>query len=231
MCARVIDQLNEFEIKPAYESLCKSLYNVTKNPLQMKLLWSVILQKTNNRPDCINSTHVNQYWKEICMDEKYADICNIEDETKTKSKMDKTSSKIPIDKKSKQIKRKTPVKQRRNSKTITVPSSVPIESSTFNIQTSIDNKPIIYSNDNIKYIRTNTLSPNFNSKNTIPNIKTSLYENSIPKSKNSLCKPSYSQYVPYTNQIIIPSTQTICFPSQNQFSYQPSLVPITTYFQ
>jgi len=186
----VIDQLKEFQIKPAYESLCKSLYNVTKNPSQMKLLWSVILQKTNNRPDCINSTHVNQYWKEICMDKKYSNICQTKEEEHAKFIIEKSIKRLSIYKKnekSKQIKKKTEIgvsTTKKNSKTITVPpppsssSSIPIESS--NIPSSMINKPVIYSNDHTKYIsRVTTLSsPIYHCNNSIPN--NSIPNNSIP---------------------------------------------------
>jgi len=45
ICAKVLDQLEEFEIKPSYERLCRSLNNIVKTPVQMKLLWSTILKK------------------------------------------------------------------------------------------------------------------------------------------------------------------------------------------
>jgi hypothetical protein len=94
MCAKVIDQLEEFEIKPSYESLCKSLNNVAKTPTHMKLLWSTIILKTNGIPDSVNSTHINQYWKDLCMDEKYSHICHYEDEESIRSKIEISLSKL-----------------------------------------------------------------------------------------------------------------------------------------
>ncbi|KAG4086122.1 hypothetical protein H8356DRAFT_963152 [Neocallimastix lanati (nom. inval.)] len=94
MCAKVIDQLEEFEIKPSYESLCKSLNNVAKTPIHMKLLWSTIILKTNGIPDSVNSTHINQYWKDLCMDEKYSHICHYEDEESIRSKIEISLSKL-----------------------------------------------------------------------------------------------------------------------------------------
>ncbi|ORX51766.1 hypothetical protein BCR36DRAFT_369679 [Piromyces finnis] len=82
--AKVIDQLEEFDIQPSYERLCRSLYNYAKTPQQMKLLWGTILKRARSRPDCINSSHVTKIWKELYMDEKYSHICNYE-----KSIMDK----------------------------------------------------------------------------------------------------------------------------------------------
>ena len=249
----MIDQLKEFQIKPAYESLCKSLYNVTKNPSQMKLLWSVILQKTNNRPDCINSTHVNQYWKEICMDKKYSNICQTKEEEHAKFIIEKSIKRLSIYKKnekSKQIKKKTEIgvsTTKKNSKTITVPpppsssSSIPIESS--NIPSSMINKPVIYSNDHTKYIsRVTTLSsPIYHCNNSIPN--NSIPNNSIPNNSisnnNKVAiggESAYSQYITYAHPMTVPTTptQTIYVTTSNlnltNSSNQPSLIPIRTYF-
>ena len=244
----MIDQLKEFQIKPAYESLCKSLYNVTKNPSQMKLLWSVILQKTNNRPDCINSTHVNQYWKEICMDKKYSNICQTKEEEHAKFIIEKSIKRLSIYKKnekSKQIKKKTEIgvsTTKKNSKTITVPpppsssSSIPIESS--NIPSSMINKPVIYSNDHTKYIsRVTTLSsPIYHCNNSIPN--NSIPNNSIPNNNKVAIggESAYSQYITYAHPMTVPTTptQTIYVTTSNlnltNSSNQPSLIPIRTYF-
>eukprot|EP00833_Pecoramyces_ruminatium_P013236 jgi/Orpsp1_1/1187268/evm.model.d7180000056460.1 len=106
MCAKVIDQLEEFEIKPSYESLCKSLYNLAKSPIQMKLLWSTILKETGGRPDYINSTHVNFYWKELCMNKKYSNICQFKDENDIMSKIEKSLNRFAIEKKQKQMNNK-----------------------------------------------------------------------------------------------------------------------------
>ncbi|KAL6625648.1 hypothetical protein U3516DRAFT_855094 [Neocallimastix sp. 'constans'] len=60
ICAKVLDQLEEFEIKPSYERLCKSLSKVAKTPAEIKILWSVILKKTGGRPNCINKSISNE---------------------------------------------------------------------------------------------------------------------------------------------------------------------------
>jgi len=78
--AKVIDQLQEFQIKPCYERICRALYNVAKTPKQMKLLWGSILKSAGNRPDCINSSHIKKMWKKLSEDKKYDKICHFEDE-------------------------------------------------------------------------------------------------------------------------------------------------------
>ncbi|KAL6611093.1 hypothetical protein U3516DRAFT_872267, partial [Neocallimastix sp. 'constans'] len=99
LCGRVLDQLEEFEIKPSYERLCKALATVAKTPIQMKILWSAILKKTGGRPDCVNSTHVNNIWKEICSNKNYSDICKYEGDIM--NKIEKSLSKFENEKKHK----------------------------------------------------------------------------------------------------------------------------------
>eukprot|EP00833_Pecoramyces_ruminatium_P004362 jgi/Orpsp1_1/1178394/evm.model.c7180000065108.1 len=101
LCAKVLDQLEEFEIKPSYERLCKALSKVAKTPIQMKLLWSAILKKTGGRPDCVNSTHVNNIWKELCKNEKYSNFCHYEGDIMTK--IEKSLNKYENEKKHKLI--------------------------------------------------------------------------------------------------------------------------------
>jgi len=82
--AKVIDQLEEFNIQPCYERICRALYNCAKTQSQMKLLWGSVLQSSGNRPDCINSSHVNKMWKKLCSDKKYFKICHYEEEIMNK---------------------------------------------------------------------------------------------------------------------------------------------------
>ncbi|KAG4087283.1 hypothetical protein H8356DRAFT_960907 [Neocallimastix lanati (nom. inval.)] len=93
ICGKVLDQLEEFEIKPSYERLCKALHDVAKNPIQMKLLWSTILMKSKNKPEFINSNYVAKVWKELCKNEKYSHICNYENDlmAKVESSLNKLS--------------------------------------------------------------------------------------------------------------------------------------------
>ncbi|ORY58283.1 hypothetical protein LY90DRAFT_506274 [Neocallimastix californiae] len=78
--AKVIDQLEEFEIQPCYERLCRTMYNYAKTPEQMKLLWKTMLSKFGDRPDCINTYHISKVWKELITNEKYNKICHYEDD-------------------------------------------------------------------------------------------------------------------------------------------------------
>eukprot|EP00833_Pecoramyces_ruminatium_P007767 jgi/Orpsp1_1/1181799/evm.model.c7180000078687.1 len=106
ICGKVLDQLEEFDIKPAHESICKSLHAVAKSQVQMKVLWFTILNKTGGRPDCINSTHINQYWKELCMNKKYSNICHYQNEKDIMSKIEKSLNKYLNEKKHKQLNNK-----------------------------------------------------------------------------------------------------------------------------
>ncbi|OUM58152.1 hypothetical protein PIROE2DRAFT_16650, partial [Piromyces sp. E2] len=63
-----------------YERLCRSLHKYAKKTEQLKLLWKVILEKSRGRPDCINSSHVEKIWKELCADKRYRNICQCEDD-------------------------------------------------------------------------------------------------------------------------------------------------------
>jgi len=101
ICAKVLDQLEEFEIKPSYERLCRSLYNNAKTSSQMKLLWSTVLIKAGGRPDFINSTHISKIWKELSQNKQYDDICHFEDNIM--NKVEKSLNKISKEKKHKQL--------------------------------------------------------------------------------------------------------------------------------
>jgi hypothetical protein len=76
--AKVLDQLEGFEILPNYERLCRILHKYAKTTQQMKLLWKAILNITGNSPDCINSSYVVDVWKELCMNDEYSHICHFE---------------------------------------------------------------------------------------------------------------------------------------------------------
>jgi len=67
----------------------------------MKLLWGSILQLAGNRPDCINSSHVNKMWKKLCSDKNYSKICHYEDEII--NKVEKSLNKHSKDIKHKQL--------------------------------------------------------------------------------------------------------------------------------
>eukprot|EP00833_Pecoramyces_ruminatium_P013751 jgi/Orpsp1_1/1187783/evm.model.d7180000060147.1 len=229
VCAKVIDQLEEFEIKPAYESVCKSLHNVAKTPVQMKLLWLTILNKTGGRPDCINSTHVNQYWKELCMNNKSFNICNIKNERNGISKIDTSLNKYTKEKMHKQINNKNQnqmnqvgekiiqnIKQKQ-VKLTSYPSPILTESSgnnNNNNQLSIINIPIIYSNTNSNNNSICSISP--------------VSDCGFPESRKSI-NVNNSQFIQYnSNSILFSSNDTVyCVPIQNN-SYQceHSIVPV-----
>jgi len=136
--AKVLDQLEEFDIQPSYERLCRSLYNYAKTPQQMKLLWGTILKKARSRPDCINSSHVTKIWKELYSDERYSHICNFKKQIMDKvekslnmysrkmklkqinGNANATNSKVENDKKSNKVYYDTPTSISSNS---TVPSN------------------------------------------------------------------------------------------------------------
>ncbi|KAG4084545.1 hypothetical protein H8356DRAFT_1063357 [Neocallimastix lanati (nom. inval.)] len=80
IAAKVMDQLEEFEIQPNYVNLCKSLNNYAKTPKQLKLLWKTLLKKAGGKPYYINSSHVSKTWKEIFQNKKYSHICHYEED-------------------------------------------------------------------------------------------------------------------------------------------------------
>ncbi|OUM57444.1 hypothetical protein PIROE2DRAFT_17576 [Piromyces sp. E2] len=79
LCAKIIDQLEEFEIQPNYERLCRSLNKYAKTTQQLKLLWRMVLKKINGKVDLITSTLVSKTWNELYKDKKYSNICHYED--------------------------------------------------------------------------------------------------------------------------------------------------------
>eukprot|EP00833_Pecoramyces_ruminatium_P006439 jgi/Orpsp1_1/1180471/evm.model.c7180000073546.1 len=116
--AKVIDQLQEFEIQPCYERICRALFNVAKTQKQMKLLWSSILKSAGNRPDSINSSHVKKMWKILCNDKKYSKICHFEDEimNKVEKSLNKHSNGIKTENKTEnKIENKNEIKNINNS--------------------------------------------------------------------------------------------------------------------
>jgi len=68
----------------------------------MKLLWSTILKKTDNKPEYINSNYISKVWNELCKNEKYSHICHFEDDIMTK--VEKSLNHHSSNKKHKQLK-------------------------------------------------------------------------------------------------------------------------------
>jgi hypothetical protein len=136
LCAKVLDQLEEFEIQPSYERVCNALFHTVKTPAQMKILWSVILQKAGTVPESINSTHIKKIWKEICMNEKYSHLCQSEENIA--KKIENSLNKFSNEKKHKQLKQMAAQQQINSSSVLPysyIPSPVLSESSLTSNQT------------------------------------------------------------------------------------------------
>ncbi|OUM57337.1 hypothetical protein PIROE2DRAFT_17715 [Piromyces sp. E2] len=78
LCAKIIDQLKEFEIQPNYERLCRTLNKYAKTVQQMKLLWGMILKKTNKNVELITSSLVTKTWNELCKNNNFSNVCYTE---------------------------------------------------------------------------------------------------------------------------------------------------------
>ncbi|KAG4084226.1 hypothetical protein H8356DRAFT_1063788 [Neocallimastix lanati (nom. inval.)] len=192
LCGRVLNQLEEFEIKPSYERLCKALSKVAKTPIQMKLLWSEILKKTGGRPDCINSTHINNIWKELCSNPKYSNFCKNEEDImkKIEIKLDKLENK----KKHKLINRcNNNYKNRTTRINNSLPSpeitdSISIVSITTNISNNLY-EPLPNSINNISVVSTPIMSTSIsNSMTNVPVINN--FEVKKPSVSNIYMSPN-----------------------------------------
>ncbi|OUM64377.1 hypothetical protein PIROE2DRAFT_8849 [Piromyces sp. E2] len=84
LSAKVLDQLKEFTIQPNYECLCRALAKYAKTTPQMKLLWTNILLKVNDKLNMITTMLVSKVWKELCNDKRYYHICHYEDDLMNK---------------------------------------------------------------------------------------------------------------------------------------------------
>jgi len=167
----VIDQLEEFEIQPCYERICRSLYNCAKTLNQMKLLWGSVLQTAGNRPDCINSSHVNKMWKKLCADKKYDKICHYEDEIM--NRVERSLNKHSKDVKQKQLYNKDIKKNDTNPKSDSYQISyypspglnipvIPLNNINTSNNNNDDNTSNSYSNNNNNNNNNNTRNTNNN---------------------------------------------------------------------
>ncbi|OUM64387.1 hypothetical protein PIROE2DRAFT_8860 [Piromyces sp. E2] len=84
LSAKVSNQLEEFTVQPNYECLCRTLAKYAKTTSQMKLLWSSILKKVNNKLELITTPLVTKVWKELSSNKQYSHICHFEDEIMNK---------------------------------------------------------------------------------------------------------------------------------------------------
>lgn len=226
--AKVIDQLEEFDIKPCYERICRALYNCAKTPKQMKLLWGSILRSAGNRPDCINSSHVTKMWKMLCNDKKYTKICHYEDEIM--SRIEKSLNKRSKDEESKDNDNKEENTETTETTEKTKTNNEDHHKNTLSINTQTQqpqysfypspvNVPVIPSNDNKPFesinININNNNINNNSNNNYCNNSNS---NTINTSNNN--NTYYNSPNPQVKYQIISST---CIPSP---SIYPSPVSI-----
>ncbi|KAL6621465.1 hypothetical protein U3516DRAFT_811039 [Neocallimastix sp. 'constans'] len=159
--AKVLDQLEEFKVQPCYERLCRSLYKVAKKPDQIKLLWSTILRKAGGRPDCINSTHVKDIWKELCQDSKYNHICHYEDDLI--EKIEKSITKRSIEKKHKQLN----LNSKANTSVASTITSITTTKSTTSKSTTSPRTVKAIANTNINTTTTMTDNDNINLKQSL----------------------------------------------------------------
>ncbi|KAG4096026.1 hypothetical protein H8356DRAFT_1345318 [Neocallimastix lanati (nom. inval.)] len=152
--AKIIDQLEEFNIQPYYERICRALYNCAKTPSQLKLLWGSVLQSAENKPDNINSSHVIKMWKKLCRDKKYSKICHYEDEiiNKVEVSLNKRSKEIrhsQLNKNNEKINDNKFTKMNYYSNNGNLSQSYP--SPILNIPTISSNIPMVIPNESIEY--------------------------------------------------------------------------------
>jgi len=209
--AKVIDQLEEFNILPCYERICRSLYNCAKTQNQMKLLWGAILQSAGNRPDCINSSHVTKMWKKLCSDKKYNKICHYEDEIM--NKIEKSLNKNSKDVKRKQLHKET---KQTSPKIVTQLSYYP---------SPCLNVPVIPSNDSSQ--TTTTLNNNNNNNNIIyignPNTS-QISQYPSPTQNESIF--SLNESISYS----IPSSSSPASVCSSQLSNEATVDPLNSTF-
>jgi len=157
----------------------------------MKLLWSSILLKVNNRLDLITTTLVGKVWNDIYHDKRYFHICHYEDDIM--NKID-----IYLKERSKQLKNNqmNNVCNDNNTNTSTFtstsfvyPQIIYNDVNNYNItplNTDINNNNIISSNTNVNsYYITPINNPQFSNKiitNQIDYYNNQIYNGNIPVS-------------------------------------------------
>lgn len=196
----------------------------------MKLLWSTILKETGGRPDCINSTHIKQFWKNLCKNEKYSSFCLNEEDIM--SKIEISLNKFSYEKKQKQLhsikQMKQPVKSTTNNTQVsTIPSPCLSESELNNHkQSSIsilkESKSVVSMN-----AQTNIPVNLMNSLNSINpvNMNINMNMNSINMTLSPLsnCSPSlsYNETSNNYNTKFQSNLNTVSFQNEITCSYLP----------
>jgi len=137
-----------------YERLCRSLYSHATTPKQMKLLWSTLLNKAQDRPDFINSSHVSKTWKELCKDKKYFRICHFEEDIM--SKIDESLNKYSQNTKQGQI----TFSQNNNILNSNIINNAYIVNNDYITQNTVYISPTVNSNNNYYYIQVENYGSN-----------------------------------------------------------------------
>ena len=217
-----------------YERLCRSLNKYAKTTQQMKLLWGMILKKTNKKVDLITSSLVTKTWNELCKDKKYSSICNFEDSILTK--IENTIKQHSKKSKQNQLQSHNNNNTRPNNSYLTSPETtsqsviIPSNECVFNEniiinqckiedQKEIKENFLLFNNNNNNNFETqinNTLSP-YSSYSSLSPISPNSSSSPITQN-NEINYPSLSIEYPYQNenQIIpiyynIPTQQTIFY--------------------
>ncbi|ORY44582.1 hypothetical protein LY90DRAFT_671597 [Neocallimastix californiae] len=173
--AKVLDQLEEFDIQPSYERLCRSLNSYAKTTLQLKLLWKTILNKIGTTPDNISCLFVAKVWKELCNDKRYSNICHYEENII--DRVEKTLNKYSKSIKHKQLNSKS--NKINNSNNSTDNNSIVNIQNSINYSIKPENTYIQSNNNQIIQVVENNNSPfiyyqdiNNNNNNSIQNTTT-----------------------------------------------------------
>jgi len=203
----------------------------------MKLLWEMILKKTNKNVDLITSSLVTKTWNELCKDKKYSSICNFEDSILTK--IENTIKQHSKKSKQNQLKsyNNNNNNTRPNNSYLTSPETtsqsviIPSNECVFNgniiinqykieDQKEINENFLLFNNNNNNNFETqinNTLSP-YSSYSSLSPVSSNSSSSPIITQNNEINYPLLPIEYPYQNenQIIpiyytIPTQQTIFY--------------------
>ncbi|KAL6631898.1 hypothetical protein U3516DRAFT_792593 [Neocallimastix sp. 'constans'] len=206
LSAKVLKQLEEFDILPNYERLCKSLYDLTKTPEQIRLLWKTVLHKVENRLSEINCPFVTEVWNELCNDEKYSHICHNNNMT-NKAKIEK-----PLDNciKKRIIKKDNSEVHTRKNTVPKVESKINFMDKSINSETKISSNMNIISENNgkLKIELFNNTKENINEDNIHRNSQTFIQVNNpINDPQNLFFTPYIKKDTTIENPLIIETQQ------------------------
>ncbi|OUM64381.1 hypothetical protein PIROE2DRAFT_8853, partial [Piromyces sp. E2] len=183
-----------------YECLCRTLAKYAKTTSQMKLLWSSILKKVENKLEFITTPLVIKVWKEISSNKQYSHICHFEDDIM--SKFEKFST-------NKQLKRI----QMNNTNNYNNNSN---SDSTYVYQYNSISNSYSYSNTSTSSINTTS--------NSASNIVV-VYPNTNYNISNNYYSPVNNSY--FVTQSIIPQNTTTTMNQQINNSFIPVSMPLS----